>query len=59
MPDDLTKRRPMDAERININQAYEVEKWCHKFKCTPQELKDAVKKAGPMAKDVEKELPHR
>lgn len=39
MPDDLTKRRPQDASRININEPYEVRWWTHELGCTERQLK--------------------
>ena len=56
MADDKTKTRPQDAERVNIHEDYELEYWTRKFGCTREQLKAAVKKAGVMVKDVEKEL---
>ena len=56
LPDDKSKTRPQDAERVNVHEEYEVEYWCGKYGCTPEQLKAAVKKVGVMAKDVEKEL---
>jgi predicted DNA-binding protein YlxM (UPF0122 family) len=45
-----------DRDRINTSEDYEVQYWSEKFGVSKQALKDAVKKAGPMAKDVEKVL---
>jgi len=56
MPDDKSKTRPQDAERVNVHEEYEVKYRCGKYGCTPEQLKAAVKKVGVMAKDVEKEL---
>ena len=56
MPDDLTKRRPEDAKRININEPYEVTYWSKHFGVTPEQLKKAVQKVGTMADDVGREL---
>ena len=49
MPDDKTIRHPHDGKRININQDYEVKKWCDIFDCTEQELVDAVEAVGDSA----------
>lgn len=46
MPDNLQKKRPEDANRINLNQPHEIDYWCDKWSCTKDELKQAVKKAG-------------
>ncbi|MCU1325291.1 MAG: hypothetical protein JWN34_661 [Bryobacterales bacterium] len=54
--DDTTKTRPHDAQRININERYELQYWTEKFGCTIDELKAAVAKVGVMAADVEREL---
>jgi len=56
MADDKTKTAPQDAQRVNVNEDYEVQYWCHKFRCTPDQLKAAVKKVGAMSKEVEAEL---
>jgi Protein of unknown function (DUF3606) len=56
MSDDKTKTRPHDALRVNVHEDYELEYWSKKFRCTSEQLKAAVKKAGVMADDVEKEL---
>jgi hypothetical protein len=54
--DDKTKTSPQDAQRINVNEDYEVEYWTMKYSCTVEQLKAAVKKVGVMVKDVEAEL---
>ena len=59
MADDKKKTAPQDAQRVNVHEDYEVKYWCNKFRCTPDQLKAAVKKAGVMAKDVETELRRR
>ena len=56
MADDKSKSGGNDRERINVNQDYELRDWSKKFGVTPEQLKDAVKKAGPMVDDVKKEL---
>ena len=56
MSDDLTKRRPQDASRVNVNEPYEVNWWCHEFGCTKAELIAAVKAVGVMAVNVKKHL---
>ena len=52
MADDLKKRGPADAKRVNVNETWEVEHWCKEFRCTPAELKEAVDAIGVLAKDV-------
>ncbi len=56
MPDDLTKRRPQDASRINIHEPYEVRWWTHEFGCTERQLKEAVNEVGTSANAVRKYL---
>ena len=45
-----------DRDRINVNQDYELQDWSDKFKVSREELKEAVKAVGTMAKDVEEYL---
>jgi hypothetical protein len=56
MADDKSKRGGPDRDRINIHEAYEKRDWAKKFGVTEEELEKAVKKVGPMAADVQKEL---
>jgi hypothetical protein len=56
MADDTTKTRPQDAQRVNIQEDYEVAYWTKRFGTTPEKLNAAVKKVGVMADDVEAEL---
>ena len=56
MADDLKKRGPADAMRVNVNEKWEVEHWTKKFGCTEAQLRAAVKAVGVMAADVEKHL---
>jgi hypothetical protein len=56
MADDPSKRRPQDAQRINIHEEHEVRYWAEKFGVSREQLEAAVKKVGVMAKDVEREL---
>ena len=53
--DKRTTGRP-DRDRINIEEANEVQYWSEKFGISIEELAAAVKKVGPMASDVEREL---
>ena len=53
--DKRTTGRP-DRDRINIEEAYEVQYWSEKFGVSIEELAAAVKKVGPMASDVKREL---
>jgi Protein of unknown function (DUF3606) len=56
MSDDNKKPGSQDRLRINVNEDYELRDWSKKFNVTPDRLKEAVKKVGVMAADVEKEL---
>jgi hypothetical protein len=56
MTDDKTQRVPRDAERVNVNEDYEVRYWCKKWGVSEQQLRDAVKRVGVMSKDVAKAL---
>ena len=56
MADDKSKTGKSDRDRINVNESYEVRDWAKKFGVTEDALKAAVKKVGPMAKDVAKAL---
>lgn len=59
MGDDLSKRGPQDASRINIHERYEVDYWTAKFGCSKAELIAAVEAAGTNAKAVEAHFKHR
>jgi len=59
MADDKTKTGKADRDRINASEDYEVRDWSEKFGVSKDRLKEAVKKVGPMAKDVEAELKKR
>ncbi|WP_426269267.1 DUF3606 domain-containing protein [Dyella kyungheensis] len=59
MSDDKTNRGPRDADRVNVNEDYEVRYWTKKWGVTEAQLKDAVRRAGVMAKDVAKALGKR
>jgi len=56
MPDDLTKRGPQDASRVNIHEPWEVEYWCRKFGCTHAQLVAAVHAVGTSAAAVARYL---
>jgi hypothetical protein len=59
MSDDPNKRGPQDRERINIHEDHELRYWTQKWQVTPDELKAAVHKVGPMANVVHRELQRR
>ncbi len=52
MADDLSKRGPADALRVNVNEPWELKYWTAHFRVTEEELRSAVRAAGVMAKDV-------
>ncbi|AFR67591.1 hypothetical protein Pcar_3418 [Syntrophotalea carbinolica DSM 2380] len=54
MPDDLTKKRPLDSSRINIHEPYEVKYWSQKFGIMPSRLKELVAKYGTSAAVIAK-----
>ena len=56
MADDKTKTGKPDRDRVNTGEEYELRDWAKKFGVSEDTLKAAVKKVGPMAKDVAKSL---
>lgn len=50
-----TARRP-HPQRIDVEQEQQVGYWAQRLEISPQELKRAVLKAGPMLKDVQRHL---
>ena len=52
MPDDTAQRSHQDQLMININEPHEVRYWTQRLGCSEQQLREAVAKAGAMAKDV-------
>jgi hypothetical protein len=44
------------ADRINIDRAIELQDWSAKLGVTSWEVKAAVRKVGPVAKDVARKL---
>ena len=55
MSDDKTKTAA-DRKRINVNEDYECRYWSERFGVSPEELKRAVERVGPMADDVARAL---
>ncbi|OHT31634.1 DUF3606 domain-containing protein [Elizabethkingia meningoseptica] len=49
MSDDLSKRRPQDATKVNVNETWELEYWSNKSGVTKEKLKEAVKAVGNAA----------
>jgi hypothetical protein len=56
MADDKTNVGRIDRARINVNEDYELRDWSAKLGVTSWEVKAAVRKVGPMAKDVARAL---
>ncbi len=52
MADDKTKAGQADRIRINVHEDYEVRDWSKRLGVTEQQLRDAVRRVGPMAGDV-------
>lgn len=56
MADDKTKIGSPDRDRINTSEDYEVRDWAKKFDVSEDRLREAVKKVGPVASDVARQL---
>jgi hypothetical protein len=56
MADDKSKTGKPDRDRINVHESYELRDWAKHFGVSEDALKAAVGKAGPMVKDVAKQL---
>ena len=56
MADDKSKIDRPDQARININELSDLQEWSNKFGVSPDRLKEAVAKVGPMASEVAKFL---
>jgi len=56
MSDDKRNPGRPDRDRIDVNEDYELRDWSKKFGVSKEELAAAVKRVGPIAKDVEAEL---
>ncbi|MFZ4874944.1 DUF3606 domain-containing protein [Janthinobacterium sp. Mn2066] len=59
MSDDLTKRGPQDASKINIHEDWELTYWSKKFGVTKEKLSQAVKAVGVNASAVAKHLGYK
>jgi len=51
--------RPADAKVVNVTRHREILYWAREFKCTPDELRAAVKAAGTSAVAVKAYLEKR
>ena len=56
MPDNLRRTGPEDPTKINLHQSYEVTYWCTKFRCTKEQLRDAVDAVGVSVRKVKQYL---
>jgi Protein of unknown function (DUF3606) len=56
MSDNLQDRGKPDRDRVNVHEKWELDRWAKEFGVTPERLKQAEKKVGPMVKDIKKEL---
>lgn len=54
--DDPRQAENPDDTRIDLDQEQEVRYWSKKFGVTEEEIRQAVKSAGPMVKDVRARL---
>jgi carbon storage regulator len=54
--DERKRAAAPDRDRIHVDEEYELRDWSQKFGVTPERLKEAVAKAGPIAADVAKHL---
>ena len=53
---DNTKETALDRKLISLKEDYEVRDWCKSLGCTPEQLRAAVKAAGPSAAAVRQHL---
>lgn len=56
MTDNTRNLGKMDDIRVNTNQPHEVTYWTYKWKITEEQLREAVRAAGPMVTDIERYL---
>ncbi|MBO4639972.1 MAG: DUF3606 domain-containing protein [Treponema sp.] len=56
MSDDLTKKRPQDADKINLLQQWEIDYWKEALHTTEARLRAAVSKVGPYVSAVREYL---
>jgi Protein of unknown function (DUF3606). len=54
--DDLSKKRPQDASKVNLQESWEVSYWCDALNCTEGQLRSAVKAVGVYVVDVKRYL---
>ena len=56
MEENSSERGQRDRDRIDVNQDQNCRYWGEKLGVSLDKIKDAVRKVGPMAKDVEHHL---
>lgn len=56
MSDDLKQAAKPDDSRINIEQEHEVTYWSKELGVSAETLRSAVERAGPIVKDVRRQL---
>lgn len=56
MPDNLNRRRPQDASKINIHEPYEVSYWTETLGVSAVVLRKAVSAVGIRVQDVKQWL---
>ncbi|HVO03825.1 MAG TPA: DUF3606 domain-containing protein [Candidatus Cybelea sp.] len=56
MADDKAPAGAPDRARINIDEEYELRQWSARLGVTPWEVRAAVRKVGPVARDVARAL---
>lgn len=56
--EEVLRRRPQEAARINVHEPWEINWWCTQFKCTKAQLENAVKVAGNSVPAVRKYFGH-
>ena len=49
---DKTERTPADPTRVNMNEQWEVDFWCARFRVTPEVLRASVVEAGERTEDI-------
>lgn len=54
--DDLTRKRPEDPTKININQQWEIDYWTKELGISETKLIALVKKVGPEVSKIKEEL---
>lgn len=59
MVDDRSKRGKPDRNRVNIREEYEFEYWKRQLHVSGQQLAAAVRKVGPMVKNVREYLKNK